>query len=280
MSNSRSDHGNLVLSFVGDQSVHPTWLGGSTGQNGATGLEGSEPRRFDLALVYFGDDPSHRERQECDFYLAEKGFKYWRLKELAATKLRDLLARYERVWLPDDDIAADTPRINRLFDLFEKYRLQIAQPAIAAGEVSYNALCVDPRFEVRFTGYAEVMCPLFRREALQRCLPTFQESRSSWGLDWLWASLYSKREIGVIDAVGVEHTRPLATGSLYQKLAKMGVTPGDEFRAIRRRHGIRKRGYRRALLNGTARVRGVTAEGTEMWNRPLLEGWLGRRQAA
>ncbi len=178
---SPSGHGNLVLSFVGDQSTHPTWLAGS------------EPREFDVAIIYYGDDPNHGERQDVDFYLAHKGFKYWLLKDLAATLLRGLLERYDRIWLPDDDIAADTQRVNRLFRLFGKHGLAIGQPAIGGGDVSYEALRVDPRFEVRFTGYVEVMCPVFRRDALWRCLPSFHESRSSWGLDWLWSSLYSRR---------------------------------------------------------------------------------------
>lgn len=263
-----STHGNLVLSFVGDQSTHGTWL------------VGDEPREFDLALVYYGDDPTFGERQDAEFFLAHKGFKYWLLKDFVTTVLGDLLPKYERIWLPDDDIAADTQRVNRLFRLFEKHQLQIAQPAIGGGPTSYQSLRPDPRFEIRYTGYVEVMCPLFRYESLMRCASTFRESRSSWGLDWIWSTLYPKRSIGVIDAVAVDHTRPFATGSLYTQLAGMGVTPYDEYRAIRRRYGIRNRSFRRAFHHGTARLQGVTAEGTEAWNRPLFEGWFGRRSAA
>ncbi|QDT67648.1 hypothetical protein MalM25_05480 [Planctomycetes bacterium MalM25] len=257
------DHGNLVLSFVGDDSVHPSWI------------EGPAERDFDLGLVYYGDTPGRYEEQ-ADFYLAHKGFKFWLLKELAESHFNELFERYERVWLPDDDIRASTAQVNRLFELFEKHHLSVAQPAIDQGALSYAALRVDRRFEIRYSKYVEVMCPLFTRQALLECLPTFHETKSSWGLDWLWSHRYDEEEIAIIDAVAVDHTRPLATGSLYKQLTGDGVTPNDEFRDLRYRHGIHNRRYRRALVKGTARMRGVLLDGAEGWNRPRFGGWLGK----
>jgi hypothetical protein len=83
-----------------------------------------------------------------------------------------VLFRYERVWLPDDDIAADVESVERLFDLVEKHRLATCQPAIDRGDVTFRTLRVQPGYVLRYSRFVESMCPLFTREALQRTLPT------------------------------------------------------------------------------------------------------------
>ncbi len=252
---------NLVLGFVGDESVHPSWIASP------------DQKEFDLALVYYGDQLG-RYKEDADFYFAKKGFKYWQLKEMAQQELANLLPKYDRVWLPDDDIAGDTQSINRLFYLCEKHRLKIAQPAIQNGELSFESLRCDSRFEIRYSPYVEVMCPVLRHDALFEALPTFQESISSWGLDWIWSHRCNKRDIAIIDAVAMDHTRAIGTGALYKQLAKKGITPNEELRSVRHRYRIRNSRERKLLRNGKLRMQGILKNGGVGWNRSLFEGWF------
>ena len=138
---------NLIVSPIGDSSVHASWL--------------SHPdlRSFDLFLIYYGDRGDFG-RSEATHYFQRKGFK-WELVDHALKHHGEILARYTNIWCPDNDIRVDTRGVNRLFELFEKYALQLAQPAIAAGEVSYQTLRQRPGAVLRYSPYVEVMCPLF-----------------------------------------------------------------------------------------------------------------------
>ena len=56
------------------------------------------------------------------------------------------------------------------------------------------------------------MCPFFSRDALAKCLPTFQENVSGYGVDIvLWPAILGKRGMAIIDAVQVAHRRPLGS---------------------------------------------------------------------
>ncbi len=70
------------------------------------------------------------------------------------------------------------------------------------------------------------MCPLFSLTGAScEVLPTFNSNVSGWGIDWLWASLYGSEELAVIDAVAVDHTRPLQSGGVHQQVAAQGIDP-------------------------------------------------------
>jgi hypothetical protein len=231
---------NLIISPIGDGSVHTSWL--------------SDPalRSFDLFLIYYGDRGDFG-RAQANHYLRRKGFK-WELIDHVLAHHGETLARYTNIWCPDNDICADTRSINRMFELFEKYALRLAQPAISGGEVSYETLRQRPGVVLRYSPYVEVMCPLFTHESLCRVRPTLLESRSGWGLDWVWPRFFAPHEIAILDAVGVEHTGPLGRGENYQRLAELGIHPDQEFRAVVARYGGFDRRLHRRFVRGKIRL--------------------------
>src|SRR5262249_25133758 len=134
-------------------------------------------------------------------------------------------------------------------------QLAIAQPAIAAGDVSYQSLTRQPNLLLRYTRFAEVMCPIFSHAALAAVQRTFRETITGWGIDWAWTRLVDARQIAVIDAVGVHHPRGFAPGDAYRRFAQQGVSPSGERRRIMRRYGLRgpvTRIRQRQLKYGTA----------------------------
>lgn len=255
---------NLILATVGDESVHRTWLAGSE-------------RTFDLGLIYFGGQQD-RFALEADYYFARKGIKYSLLHE-AARALGPALRHYDFVWMPDDDVAADTACINQMFHIAAERRLAVCQPAVGQGDVSFRTLRAQSGYLLRYSRFVEIMCPMFSREALVRVLPTFKLNVSAWGLDWLWASMFGEEELAVIDATPVHHTRPLSSGGVHGRLAAMGVDPFEELRQLMRQHGINDRRFQRATCRGTTRLQGIRQDGQRVWTRSWISSVLRRRAA-
>jgi hypothetical protein len=243
---------NLILACVGDESVHGTWLG-------------AKERSFDLGLIYFGDQTG-RYAQEAEYYFARKGIKYALLHD-AVQAIGPAIDRYDYIWMPDDDIAADARYVEQLFKIAADYRLAISQPAIGLGDVSFRALRANPEFVLRYSRFVEIMCPLFSREALRRVLPTFRLNVSAWGIDWLWASMFGPEELAVVDAAPVHHTRPLSSGGVHRRLAALGVDPGQERDAVLQTYGIHNLRFQRSFRRGTSRLVGVRLDGQRTWTR-------------
>ncbi|MEX2113049.1 MAG: DUF707 domain-containing protein [Pirellulales bacterium] len=257
---------NLIISPIGDDSVHTSWL--------------SQPalRSFDLFLIYYGQRDDFG-RGDATHYLRRTGFK-WELIDHVCQHHADVLDGYANIWCPDNDIRADTASVNRLFELFERYSLQLAQPAIAAGQVSYQTLRQRAGVLLRYSPYVEVMCPLFTREALRRCQPTLLESRSGWGLDWVWPRYFSQHEIAIIDAVGVEHTGPLGQGENYQRLAELGVYPDREFHQVMAKFGGFDRRLHKKFVRGRIKLPAILEPGQHQNFFERLKNRLGWRRVA
>ncbi len=217
---------NLIISPVGaDKSCHKTWIAGQ--------------RSFDLMLVNYGDVPG-RYREDAQYYFEIKGFKLEILKK-AAQAHREIVNRYDAVWLPDDDLLIHTSEINKMFEIFHAYELDIAQPSIKNNFLSHPVLkrCFWTR--LRYVSFIEMMCPLFSKESLSEVLPIFDLTRSGWGIDILWSSLLKNKRMAVIDQVGVVHTKPYSPDNLYyRKLHELGIDPGTEQRSIEEKYNIHR----------------------------------------
>lgn len=255
-------HRNLVLSPVGDESLHPTWL------------SAPDERQFDLGLIYFGSQ-GDRYRDEAEYYLRQRGFKFHLLDALM-TQMGPRLAEYDYIWCPDDDLASNTADVNRMFSIAREFRLAISQPAVAEGEVSHATVRQQPGLLLRYSQFVEVMCPVFSREALARVRSTLVANKSAWGVDWAWTRLIPAEELAIIDAVGVHHTRPLQSGKGYDRMRELGVNPLEDLVQMSAQYGVSKR-RRRQIKKGRLRVRAVTLDGATTWVGPR---WWQLWQAA
>ena len=215
---------NLVVLRAGDASLHRQWLDAAD-------------RDFDLFISYYGGTPG-RHREDADFYEARPGPKWPGIAALLDAHLPELDA-YDAFWFPDDDLAASGPVIDRMFAFFRAYELCLAQPALTRNSYyTWDTLLQDSRAHIRYTRFVEVMAPLFSRAALDACRPTFAESRSGWGLDWVWPALCRQAGLGrmaVLDATPVRHTRPVG-GELYRN--HPDLDPREDAVRLLRRYGI------------------------------------------
>jgi hypothetical protein len=235
---------NLVIVRAGDSSLHPEWLAGA------------EARNWDILVNYFGDDPE-KYRTGDVVRIDGKGPKWPALYDLIRNHA-DLIGGYERVWLPDDDLRCTCDDVNRLFEIIEREKLELAQPSLRPDSyVSHMVTLHNPRFHLRYTNYVETMAPCFTRESLEKLLPTFNESMSGWGIDYAWSGLLGPAgdRVAIIDDVQVLHTRPIGAAN-YGALKAKGITAWDEMAANLQKYGIAKRG----VVIHRAKVRGTGAE--------------------
>ena len=245
---------HLVIARVGANSIHPTWLASSV------------PRNWDLRLCPYQAMPP---QGDLDLVVGEilPGPKW--------TGLRELLHRwqgwrdYEYIWLPDDDIFASGETINRIFEIGKALSLDLFAPALH--ESSFYAhfdTMRNQRCFARRTGFAEIMVPCFSVKALETLLPTFDLTPSGWGwgLDSLWPHLLDYRNVGIIDATPVLHTRPVG----QFRDAELDRTVRAESDAIMAR-------YNCTQVHTTYEVIGEDLEGValspEKLAATLAEGW-------
>lgn len=219
-----------MIGCVGDESLHRSWI-----------AEG-ERKEFALFLVYYGDQKD-RWRENADRYLMKKGPK-WHLVSHAADRFGQLLASYDNIWIPDDDILADTATINRLFRLFVEHRLELAQPSLDSASFVSHAITRHRRLlTLRFTNFVEIMVPVMTRRAFELLRPSFTENDSGWGLDYYWASRVEahlgRDRMAILDAVSVRHTRPVdqRRGASYVNLKK---SPRDELSELLARYDLKE----------------------------------------
>lgn len=198
-------------------------------------------KEFDLCLLFYDEIINEPERYNAaDFLFHLKDFKYHMIYKLFLDIKKEWLDEYDYFYFLDDDIEIDTRSINRLFALSKAFESQISCAALSA-----DSFCSWPIFKqksghfCRYVGQVEVMAPLFSAPALKICLPSFTATKSSWGLDSVWAKLldYPEHSLIVFDTVIMKHLYPVGKGDLYRKL---GVNPEEEWMNIINLYGARR----------------------------------------
>lgn len=190
----------LVICRVGDNSLHKEWIA-------------EKNRNFDLYLSYFGDTPD-KYKSDAEFYDETKGPK-WPILHRIVMEQQELIERYDAVWFPDDDLSISTQNICQMFNLFAGLTLKLGQPALTLeSHVAHKELIVAKNSLARYVNFIEIMAPIFSRDCLKELQHTFSQSTSGWGLDFLWPVLLNYKDMALIDATPMTHTKPLG-GALY-----------------------------------------------------------------
>jgi len=219
---------NLLITTIGEYNHLDKWLNG-------------EPN-FDVALVNYDrhEDPVDLVYR-CVYYDTFTTFKYPGLWDVFWDEPR--LLRYNYFWMPDEDIDLSCKEINKLFDRMKELNLDLAQPSIEKSDTSFpswECFVHKENTDVIYTNFIEIMCPCLGRDALGKCLDTFKESQSGWGLDLVWTKLIGDKSnnIAIINSVVARHTRPIKDGGLYDSLQKRRISPSQERKQLMRKYGI------------------------------------------
>lgn len=222
---------NLVVLRAGPNSLHRAWLDRPYAE-----------RDFDLLLSYYSAAAHAAFRPEpgVSAVLVPGGKWDGLYQTLAALDL----SRWDHVWLPDDDIATTTRDINHIFALCRSYGLAVAQPALTTDSYFSHPLFLRcPGFRLRFTNYIEVMVPCLSRAVLQRALPHFADSKSGYGLDYIWCRWPESGAFraAILDQVAVHHTRPVGRVLKAAMQAQGAAEPEVEEARLRARFGLTRR---------------------------------------
>jgi hypothetical protein len=213
---------NLLITTIGEYNHLSKWLDGE--------------RNYDVALVnYDHHDTPYDLARQCVWFDTFSTFKYPGIWDMFWDEPR--LLRYDYFWMPDDDIELCPPEINKLFDKARTLNLSLSQPSIEKSDTSFPSWEVfihRESMDFIATNFVEIMCPLFSRDALGKCLDTFRKSQSGWGLDLVWTKLIgdTHSNIGIINSVIAKHTRKIASGSFYPDLQRKKIRPSQERRSL------------------------------------------------
>lgn len=202
----------LLIARVGPGSLHRHWLAPAG------------DRRFDVLLSSYdatvepvegaGVRFEHRPGRKVEGYGA------------ILDAYSDHIARYDYVAIFDDDLLIGAAGISSLFELVAAHDLKMAQPALTAdSHITYWALVRHPHFRLRYINFVEMMCPVFRRDVLERVAPLYRLGYES-GIDLIWSQLVhdGARDFAVIDAVAVRHTQRVGGRKAFN-----GFTDGKRY---------------------------------------------------
>lgn len=163
------------------------------------------------------------------------------MRKLAIVKAifdrHDFWRGYERIMIADDDLIPVSCSVTDIFDLFSTTGCRVGQPALTQDSYFYHVITIqNATFAWRRTNFAEIMCPIFTREAIEEYLPSLNETISGAGLDYLWSYKEWMRYGGVaiLDKTPVRHCRPVGGGETYNGLPSLH----EEWMSLIKRHSI------------------------------------------
>lgn len=205
----------LVVLRCGDQSLHPNWV--------------NKHANFDVILSYFGNDLKY-DLSHIKHVHYFKGSKWEGLYDFFKFNEK-LWKSYDYIWLPDDDLDTTVENLNEYFQLNNAHGFALSQPALTHHSYYSHPITLKVNnFIYRETNFVEVMAPCFSNEAFQKCMETFFENQSGWGLDSLWPHILSSFKIGILDKTPIYHTRPV--GSAGNGTGNSNTSPQNEFNSL------------------------------------------------
>lgn len=205
-----------------------------------------EPRDYDLIVTLY-------ESVEDGAALCESADSIWLgglSKFQAAKKIAAAwpqLHGYDHVMLLDPDLTLPASGIEMVFEVAARRRLSLCQPAVSGASFTAHRFLKHRADGSEFfaTNFIEVMAPCFSAAAFRRCMPTFDEALSSWGLDFEWPQRLGWRGMGVVNCVQVDHPdRPdLEGGAFYRYLRERDIDPLRDLQRFRDATWFRRRLY-------------------------------------
>ena len=250
---------NLVVVRAGRNSLHPGWL------------DAGARRNWDLAVSVY--DPEARFDHAPDVAIVSReGGKWDGLFAYFAQS--DALSRYDYVWLPDDDLAANSASIDAMFDAMRRYDLDIAQPSLTRDSYFTHFLFLScPGFRLRYVNFIEIMAPCLKSRLLAKVLDDFRGSMSGFGMDYVWCRLSDqpRDKAAILDEVAVRHTRPVGK-ALRGAMAARGLDAKAEERLIRARYGIE--GKIRPVVYAAIDSAGHRRDGAAALGFAMAKGYL------
>ncbi|QIG53198.1 DUF707 domain-containing protein [Altererythrobacter sp. BO-6] len=212
---------NLVFVRVGSKSLHRRWLAGKGERN------------WDLQLSQYDDDPEIGQGGDLPLSV-DKGTK-WDSVYRYLINNPEVLDRYRYIAFMDDDLLFTKEDLNRYFDICAENDLFIAQPALHSDSFfCYSILLHCPLTRLRYTNFVECMAAAIRTDYLRAFMPHMSNVISGWGMDRIWTVTMPSPAFksAIIDEISMVHTRPHATGAVYDAFSDRELSPAQEMKGL------------------------------------------------
>jgi hypothetical protein len=191
----KTSYKNLVFTSAGDNTkFDKLW----TGSN----------QNYDVMAVYYGKNQKKFNQYESkvDYIMQRKGSKFQNF-HYVYNNHRDIIDKYDRFFILDDDIIFDVKDINEMFRLSKKNNFWICGPTfknIKECKISHDITISKPGNLFRYTNFIEVNVPLFNKYALNKLMKYYDPILIGWGIDFLYmwsCGLHHKNKYALVDKV-------------------------------------------------------------------------------
>ncbi|MDX2233273.1 MAG: hypothetical protein NW200_02130 [Hyphomonadaceae bacterium] len=231
---------NLIISRVGDDSLHPTWL-----------AQKDVARTWDFHMSYFGakDAPPHAGEDGITFTKDVAKYKWGGMHVCLGKNPVDLDA-YDYIAFPDDDVVVTTEGWNRAFELMRQYDLHAAQLALHPNSFyTINLTLQRAGTLLRYTNYVECMVPVTRMSVFKHISQYFDDPQSSWAIDSVIGHMLkdTPKSMAMLDAVPALHTRAHGVSTMYKDMTAGGLDYYQQEAAFLQRLGLTKISDRQVL---------------------------------
>lgn len=213
----------LAVVRCGDASLHNQWA--------------QKTQSFDVAVSYFGND-AEKKFPEARYVHRLKAGK-WDGIYAFFQAYPELCAAYDYYWFPDDDLALSAETADAMLALGESKGLDLFQIALDRNSYFTHLLTLQiTGNHLRTTNFIEIMAPILSRRLFQRALPGFANTRTGFGLDFLWPQMVEDLRGGdrygcaIIDSLTMTHTRPIGSALKALVASDGGRSGRDELREV------------------------------------------------
>ena len=165
---------NLVFTSAGDNTRFTDWWV-------------SNDQNYDIFVYYYGNNEANfnRYKEKVTYIEKSKGVKFQNFYKLY--KNSDIINKYERFFILDDDIEISSKDINEMFKLSEEYSLEICGPSFTHdSKISWRHMTHRENTLLTYTNFIEVNVPLFTRNALKKLMDIYDPKLLEWGVDFLY----------------------------------------------------------------------------------------------
>ena len=189
---------NLVFTSAGDNTdFHKLWFNKKKKKN-----------NFDTLVVYYGNNEDNFKEYEkiSDYIFKRKGSKFQNFHYIYLNH-KDIIDKYDRFFIMDDDIIIKYKGINKMFEISQKYNLWICGPTfvnIPQCKISHQITLCSGKKEMRYVNFIEVNVPLYNRYALDLLMKYYDPCLIGWGVDYLSMQVCGvdkKDKFALVDAV-------------------------------------------------------------------------------
>lgn len=190
---------------------------------------------IDVALSWYEEGPAGGSPAE-HFCVGPK----WRGVADYFNKNPGQLEEFSHFWFAEDDLYIPEETVVIAKRLAEEPHFKLMAPTLGGGSFYSLYIALSNRsFLFRIVDFVEIMAPIFSKDLLKLCLPTFNDNHSGWGYEWYWQRAVENLGglTAALDCAPMFHTRPVGGGTLYAG----APAPKEEMHQFLKKHDLQHR---------------------------------------